>query len=163
MLTTLLHLAPRLRKSGAICLLPLDALIAWKGICVTDFRSWGANRAQLRCPDDVSDDIWMSVWTTRRGLKPKFYRLPRPWSLWGSSPARENSQGRTGNQTRHLMDSSQKFWPPSYEAGQTVNIINGNFMLWSVMCLPTPFVAMKLASYVRHETWGHSSLHSVKI
>jgi hypothetical protein len=59
--------------------------------------------------------VW--AWSTRRGLKPKFYRLPRPWSLWGSSPARENSHGRTGNRTQDLMASSQKFWPPSREAG----------------------------------------------
>jgi hypothetical protein len=25
---------------------------------VTDFRGWGAHTAQLRCPDDVSDDIY---------------------------------------------------------------------------------------------------------
>jgi hypothetical protein len=42
------------------------------------------------------------------GLKPKFYRLPTPWSLWRSSPARENFHGRTGNKTRDLMVSSQK-------------------------------------------------------
>jgi hypothetical protein len=26
------------------------------GRCVTDFSGWGAHRARLRCPDDVSDD-----------------------------------------------------------------------------------------------------------
>jgi hypothetical protein len=31
------------------------------GRSVTDFRGWGAHRAQLRCSDDVSDDIHMSV------------------------------------------------------------------------------------------------------
>jgi hypothetical protein len=36
-------------------------------------------------------------------LQPKFYNLPRPWSVWGSSPAMENSHGRTGNRTRDLM------------------------------------------------------------
>jgi hypothetical protein len=25
---------------------------------VTDFRSWNAHRAQLRCPDDVNDDMY---------------------------------------------------------------------------------------------------------
>jgi hypothetical protein len=59
--------------------------------------------------------VW--AWSTRRGLKPKFYRLPRPWSLWGSSPARENSHIKTGNRTRNLMLSSQKLWPPSHETG----------------------------------------------
>jgi hypothetical protein len=65
----------------------------------------------------------------QEGLKPNFYKLPRPWSLWGSSPSRENSHGRTGNRTRNLMVSSQKCWPPSHEAGH----------LWSVLdnkCLP---------------------------
>jgi hypothetical protein len=53
------------------------------GRSVTDFWYWDAHEAQLRCPDEVDGDIW--IWSTRRGLKPKFYRLPRPWSLWGSS------------------------------------------------------------------------------
>jgi hypothetical protein len=29
-------------------------------------------------------DVW--AWSVRGGLKPKFYRLPRAWSLWGCSP-----------------------------------------------------------------------------
>jgi hypothetical protein len=81
---------------------------------VTDFWGWDAHRAQLRCPIDVNDDVY------ERGVrvfKPKFYKLPRPWSLWGSSPARENSHGRTGNRTWDIMASSQKFWTPSHEAG----------------------------------------------
>jgi hypothetical protein len=61
--------------------------------------------------------VW--AWSTRRGLKPKFCKLPRPWSLWGSSPARENSHGRTGKRTRELMVSSQKLWPPSHDACRT--------------------------------------------
>jgi hypothetical protein len=64
--------------------------------------------------------IW--AWSTRRGLKPKFYKLPRPWSLWGSSPARENSNGRTRNRTRDPVVSSQKFWQPSHEAGRVLNV-----------------------------------------
>jgi hypothetical protein len=64
--------------------------------------------------------VW--AWNTRRGLKPKFYKLPRPWSLWGSSPARENSQGRTWNRTRDLMVSSQKLWPPSHEADHVASV-----------------------------------------
>jgi hypothetical protein len=28
------------------------------GRSVTDFWGWGAHRAQLRCPDDVSDDVY---------------------------------------------------------------------------------------------------------
>jgi hypothetical protein len=39
--------------------------------CVTDFWVWDAHEAQLRCPDEVDGDIW--IWSTRRGLKPKFY------------------------------------------------------------------------------------------
>jgi hypothetical protein len=61
--------------------------------------------------------MWVMICSTRRGLKRKFYRLPRSWSIWGSWPARENSHGRTGNRTRDLMASSKKVWPPSHEAG----------------------------------------------
>jgi hypothetical protein len=43
------------------------------GCCwsVTDFWGWDALEARLRCPDEVDGDIW--IWSTRRGLKPKFY------------------------------------------------------------------------------------------
>jgi hypothetical protein len=85
------------------------------GRSVTDVWGWGAHRAQLRCPCDVSDDTYERG-VTRGALKPKFYRLPRPSSLWGSSSAREHSHGRTRNQIRDLMASSQKFWPPGHEA-----------------------------------------------
>jgi hypothetical protein len=80
---------------------------------VTDFWGWGSHGAQLRCPSDVSGDIW--AWGTRRGLKPKVYKLPRPRSPWGSSPMRENTHSRTGNRTRDLMSSSQESWPPGHE------------------------------------------------
>jgi hypothetical protein len=58
--------------------------------------------------------IYIYIYIYERGvtgaaIKPKFYRLNRPWSLWGSSPARENSHGRTGNRTQDLMGSNQKF------------------------------------------------------
>jgi hypothetical protein len=70
--------------------------------------------------------VW--AWSTRRGLKPKFYRLLRTRSLWGSSPTKENSHGGTGNRTRDLMASSQKFWPPSHKAVQfELNIYQINF------------------------------------
>jgi hypothetical protein len=59
--------------------------------------------------------VW--AWSAGRGLKPKSYRLTRPWSLWGSSTARENSHGRNGNRTRDFMFSSQKLWTPSHKAG----------------------------------------------
>jgi hypothetical protein len=48
------------------------------GRSVTDFWVWGAHRARLRCPDDVSEDTYVWMWSTRWDLKPKFYRLPRP-------------------------------------------------------------------------------------
>jgi hypothetical protein len=41
------------------------------GWSVTDFLSWDAHEAQLRCPDEVDGDIW--IWSTRRGVKPKVY------------------------------------------------------------------------------------------
>jgi hypothetical protein len=60
--------------------------------------------------------VW--AWITERGFKPKFYKLPTSWSLWGTSPASENSHGRIGNRTRDLMVSGRKLWPPSHEAGR---------------------------------------------
>jgi hypothetical protein len=41
------------------------------GSSVTDFWSWDAHEAQLRCLDDVSGDI--GGWIAKRALKPKFY------------------------------------------------------------------------------------------
>jgi hypothetical protein len=41
------------------------------GQSVTDFWGWDAHEARLRCPDEVDGDIW--IWSTRRGLIPKFY------------------------------------------------------------------------------------------
>jgi hypothetical protein len=38
---------------------------------VTDVWGCDAHEAQLRFPDEVDGDIW--IWSTRRGLKPKFY------------------------------------------------------------------------------------------
>jgi hypothetical protein len=49
---------------------------------------------------------------------PNSTKLPRPWSPWESSPSRKNPNGRTGNQTLHLMISSQKLGPLDHEAGQ---------------------------------------------
>jgi hypothetical protein len=84
------------------------------GRSVSDFWGWGVHRARLRCLDDVNDDDMCERGVPGGALNLKFYKLPRPWSLWGSSPARENSHGRTVNRTRHLMFSSQKLWPPSH-------------------------------------------------
>jgi hypothetical protein len=84
------------------------------GRSVTDFWGWGAHKARLHWYN-----WWWYVWawSAKRGLKPKFYRLPRPWSQLGSSSARENSHSRTGNRTQDFMVSSHKFWPPRHEAG----------------------------------------------
>jgi hypothetical protein len=41
------------------------------GWSVTDFWGWDAHEAWLHCPNEVDGDIW--VWSTRRGLKTKFY------------------------------------------------------------------------------------------
>jgi hypothetical protein len=41
------------------------------GRSLTDFSGWNAHEARLRCPDEVDGDIW--IWSTSRGLKPKFY------------------------------------------------------------------------------------------
>jgi hypothetical protein len=50
-------------------------------------------------------------------------KLPRPWSLWGSSASRKNPHGRTGNRTQEdLLISSQKLWPLDHEAGQNPNV-----------------------------------------
>ena len=41
------------------------------GRIVTDFWSWDAHEARLRCPDDVSGDIGGR--SARRALKPNLY------------------------------------------------------------------------------------------
>jgi hypothetical protein len=41
------------------------------GWSVTVFWVWDAHEVQLRCSNEVDGDIW--IWSTRRGLKPKFY------------------------------------------------------------------------------------------
>jgi hypothetical protein len=75
------------------------------GRSVTDFWGWGAHKGQLRCPDYVSDVYYIWACSTRRDLKPIFFKLPRPWSPWVSSPARGNSHDRTENRTRDHMVS----------------------------------------------------------
>jgi hypothetical protein len=72
--------------------------------------------------------IYIRAWSTRRGFKRNFYKLPRPWSLWESSPASENSHGRTRNWTQDLMCSSQKFRPPSHETGHNYISKHKNMM-----------------------------------
>jgi hypothetical protein len=46
------------------------------------------------------------------------------------SPTRENTQGRAGYRTRDLMVCSQKFWPPSHEAGQWAQKYNSGIRQW---------------------------------
>jgi hypothetical protein len=85
------------------------------GQSVTDFWGWDAHEVQLRCPDEVDGDIWM--WSTRRGLKPKFYQTTQTKVTMETSPSRKNPHSRTGNRTWDLMISSQKLWPLDHEAG----------------------------------------------
>jgi hypothetical protein len=81
------------------------------GRSVTDFWGWGTHRARLRCPDDVSGDDMCE-----RGVPGGALNLSST-SYPDHGRCGENSHGRTGNRTRDLMVSSQKLWPPSYEAG----------------------------------------------
>jgi hypothetical protein len=59
------------------------------GQSVTDFWSWDAHEAQLRCPDEVDGDIW--TWNTRRGLKPKFYETTQTMVTMGIFSFKEKS------------------------------------------------------------------------
>ena len=51
---------------------------------VTDFWGWDAYEARLRYPDEVYGDIW--IWSTRRGLKPKFYYTTQTMAEPGIEP-----------------------------------------------------------------------------
>ena len=82
------------------------ALPPGHGRSVTDFRGWDAHEAQLRCPDDVIDDIGGCMAT--RALKPKFYYPTQTVVTAGILPFRGNSHGRAGNRARDLMISSQR-------------------------------------------------------
>jgi len=88
------------------------------GRSITDFWGWDAHEARLRCPSDVSGDI--GGCSARTALKPKFYQHTQTMVTAGILPFRENSQGRTGNQTQDLMISSQRLWPLDHEAGLDV-------------------------------------------
>jgi hypothetical protein len=60
------------------------------------------------------DMKWMVIYgyeVPGGALNPSSTELPRLWSPWESSPSRKKPHGRTGNQTRYLMISSQKLWP----------------------------------------------------
>jgi hypothetical protein len=71
------------------------------GRSVTDFRSWDAHEAQLRCPDEVDGDIW--IWSTRRGLKPKSYYTTQTMVAMGIFPFKEKFpwQSRESNLGPH--------------------------------------------------------------
>jgi hypothetical protein len=59
------------------------------GRSVTEFWGWDAHEAQLRCPHEVDGDIWL--WSTRRGLEPKFYWTTHTMVTMGISPFKEKS------------------------------------------------------------------------
>jgi hypothetical protein len=58
---------------------------------VTDFWGWDVHEKQLLCPDEVDGDIWL--WSTRRGLKPKFYWTTQTMVTMGIIPFKEKSPG----------------------------------------------------------------------
>jgi len=78
------------------------------GRSVTDFWSWDAHEAQLRCHDDVSGDTGRC--SARGALKPKLYQPTQTMVTAGILPFRENSHGRAGNRTQDLMISSQRLF-----------------------------------------------------
>jgi hypothetical protein len=71
------------------------------GQSVTDFWGWDAHEAQLRCPNEVDGDIW--IWSTRRGLKPKFYETTQTMVTMEIFPFKEKSpwQNRESNPGPH--------------------------------------------------------------
>jgi hypothetical protein len=54
-------------------------------------------------PDDVSNDDYVCERGVSGGAVNQILKATQAWSLWGSSPARENSHGKTGNRTRDFM------------------------------------------------------------
>jgi hypothetical protein len=85
------------------------------GWSVTDFWSWGAHEARLRCPDEVDGDIW--IWSTRRTLNLNSTKYPDHGHHGNPPLSGKNPHGTAGNWTRDLMISSQKHWPLDHEAG----------------------------------------------
>jgi hypothetical protein len=57
------------------------------GQIVTDFWCWDAHEVQLRCPNEVDGDIWITRW----GLKPKFYWTTQIMVTMGIFPFKENT------------------------------------------------------------------------
>jgi hypothetical protein len=96
----------------------MDFVISPPGCCwsVTDFWGWDARETQLRCPDEVDGDTW--IWSTWRGLKPKFYWTTQTMVTMGILPY----QGKipmveSGFEPGSSWFSSQKLWPLDHEAG----------------------------------------------
>jgi len=102
------------------------------GRSVTDFWSWDAHEAQLRCPDDVSCDI--GGCSARRVHKPKFYQRTQTMVTAGILPFRENSHDRAGNRIRDLMISSQRLTirPRGWSYIEYVR----NIFVWDALGLP---------------------------
>ena len=76
------------------------------GDSVADFLGWDAREARLRCPDEVSGDMYedeVPGWA----LQSKSTNYQTMVTM-GISPTRKNSHGRAENRTRDLMISSQK-------------------------------------------------------
>jgi hypothetical protein len=59
------------------------------GRSATNFWSWDAHEAQLRCTDEVDGDIW--IWSTGRGLKATFYQTTQTMVTMGILPFKEKS------------------------------------------------------------------------
>jgi hypothetical protein len=94
----------------------------------TDFWGWGVHRAQLRCPDDVSDDMYergvpggaLNLNSTGYPHHGRYGDLPLQGKISTAEPG-------IFFRTRDLMVSSQKFWPPSHEAGRSATV---GTLLW---------------------------------
>jgi hypothetical protein len=108
------HFAPR--PNVTTCPYRLGGLPSWLWPKCNRFLRLGPPQGTLTFPR-LCEWWYVWAWSIRRSFKPKFYRLPRPWSLLGSSPTRENSHVRTENRPRDLRVISQKCSPPSHEAG----------------------------------------------
>jgi hypothetical protein len=79
------------------------------GRSVTDFWGWGARRAQLCCSDYVSDDVY------ERGVPGRALNLNSTGYPDHGRNGALHLQGKIP--TQDLTASSQRFWPPSHEAG----------------------------------------------
>ena len=72
---------------------------SWLWPSVTNFWGWDAYEARLRYPGEVYGDIW----STRSGLKPKFYYTTQTMVTMGALPIQEKSpwQNREPNPGPH--------------------------------------------------------------